>query len=103
MLSLQLASEGFQITTVEPVGEGFTEISYIMEIFLEISRHENLNTELIRTHIEISEFKGDFDFIFSKKCTGAFKESLFSAYSIIRKSWKGRDLQDVLPKLRFSF
>ena len=64
-LSVQLASEGFQITAVEPVGEGFTGISYIMEIFLEISRNENLRIELIRHPIEACEFKGDFDFIFS--------------------------------------
>jgi 2-polyprenyl-3-methyl-5-hydroxy-6-metoxy-1,4-benzoquinol methylase len=64
-LSVQLASEGFQITAVEPVGEGFTGISYIMEIFLEISRNENLRIQLIRHPIEACEFKGEFDFIFS--------------------------------------
>jgi len=78
-LSIQLASEGFHITTVEPIGEGFTGISYIIEIFLEISRNENLRFELIRHPIEVCEFKSDFDFIFSINVL----EHLKNPYSVL--------------------
>lgn len=64
-LAVQLASEGFTVTTVEPVGEGFTGISFIMEVFMEIAREENLVFNLIRSPIEHCEFGHKFDFIFS--------------------------------------
>jgi 2-polyprenyl-3-methyl-5-hydroxy-6-metoxy-1,4-benzoquinol methylase len=78
-LSIQLASEGFQMTTVEPVGEGFTGISHIMDIFLQISRNEKLRIELIRQPIEESELKDNFDFIFSINVL----EHLRNPYSVI--------------------
>jgi 2-polyprenyl-3-methyl-5-hydroxy-6-metoxy-1,4-benzoquinol methylase len=64
-LAVQLASEGFKVTTVEPVGEGFTGISYIMNIFLEIARKEDEVFTLIKSPIEECRFDHKFDFIFS--------------------------------------
>jgi 2-polyprenyl-3-methyl-5-hydroxy-6-metoxy-1,4-benzoquinol methylase len=64
-LAIQLASEGFRITTVEPVGEGFKDISIIMKIFSEIARRENLTFELVESPIEVCSFDHKFDFIFS--------------------------------------
>jgi hypothetical protein len=40
-LAIQLASEGFKVTTVEPVGEGFSGISFMMTIFLEITETQS--------------------------------------------------------------
>lgn len=64
-LAVQLASEGFKVTTVEPVGEGFADISYIMNIFLEIAREEKIVFALIHSAIEDCTFDIKFDFIFS--------------------------------------
>lgn len=64
-LATQLASEGFIVTTVEPVGEGFTGISFMMKVFSEIAILEKLNINLIKSPIEESEFNHKFDFIFS--------------------------------------
>lgn len=64
-LAIQLVSEGFKVTTVEPVGEGFTGISLIMEIFSEIARIEDLHFKLIESPIENCTFENEFDFIFS--------------------------------------
>lgn len=64
-LAIQLASEGFEVTTVEPVGKGFSGVSFIMEIYLEIARHENLSFKFIKSPIEECEFNQEFDFIFS--------------------------------------
>ena len=64
-LAIQLASEGFKVTTVEPIGEGFTGISLIMEIFSEIARIEDLHFTLIESPIENCTFENEFDFIFS--------------------------------------
>ena len=64
-LAIQLASEGFKVTTVEPVGEGFTDIAYIMKIFAEIAKNENLKFNLVESPIEDCRFNHKFDFIFS--------------------------------------
>lgn len=64
-LAIQLASEGFKVTTVEPIGEGFTGISYIVNIFLEIAREEETSFTLIKSPIEDCTFDHKFDFIFS--------------------------------------
>lgn len=64
-LAIQLASEGFKVTTVEPVGDGFGGIPFIMSIFIKIAKMENLNFNFIETPIEDCKFKDKFDFIFS--------------------------------------
>lgn len=64
-LAIQLASEGFKVTTVEPIGEGFSGISFIMNIFSEIARKEKLIFTLIESPIEDCKFNSKFDFIFS--------------------------------------
>jgi 2-polyprenyl-3-methyl-5-hydroxy-6-metoxy-1,4-benzoquinol methylase len=64
-LSIQLASEGFKVTTVEPIGEGFAGISFIADIYAQIAREENSTFKLIQTPIEECEFDHRFDFIFS--------------------------------------
>lgn len=64
-LAVQLASEGFVVTTVEPVGEGFTGISFIMDVFMEIAKDENLVFNVLQSPIEDCQFDHKFDFIFS--------------------------------------
>ncbi len=64
-LAIQLASEGFKVTSVEPVGEGFTGISHIMSIFSKIARTENVTFKLVESPIEDCAFDHKFDFIFS--------------------------------------
>ena len=64
-LAAQLASEGFTVTTVEPVSEGFTGIEYIMNVFSEFAQSETLKFSLIEILIEDYEYDREFDFIFS--------------------------------------
>lgn len=64
-LAIQLASEGFKVTTAEPVGEGFGGITLVMRIFTEIARKEELKINLITPPIEDCTFDCNFDFIFS--------------------------------------
>jgi 2-polyprenyl-3-methyl-5-hydroxy-6-metoxy-1,4-benzoquinol methylase len=64
-LTLQLASEGYQVTTVEPVGQGFDGIKNIMQKFIDLARSEGLVFELIEVPIENYIRGADFDFIFS--------------------------------------
>jgi hypothetical protein len=64
-LAIQLASEGFTVMTVEPVGEGFTGISFIMGVFMQVAQKEELVFNLIKSPIEECSFHSNFDFIFS--------------------------------------
>ena len=64
-LAIQLASEGFKVTSVEPIGAGFNGISYIMSIFSKIARTENVTFKLMESPIEDCAFDHKFDFIFS--------------------------------------
>jgi 2-polyprenyl-3-methyl-5-hydroxy-6-metoxy-1,4-benzoquinol methylase len=64
-LAVQLASEGFAVTSVEPVGEGFSGISFVMGVFTKIAKDENLVLNVIQSPIEDCLFDHKFDFIFS--------------------------------------
>ena len=50
---------------MEPVGEGFSGILFIMKVFSKISKKENLTFDLIESPIEICIFDHKFDFVFS--------------------------------------
>jgi 2-polyprenyl-3-methyl-5-hydroxy-6-metoxy-1,4-benzoquinol methylase len=78
-LAVQLASEGFTVTTVEPVGGGFGGIPFMMEIFTEIARNEGLEFDLLATPIEDCKFDNSFDFIFSINVM----EHLENPYSVL--------------------
>ena len=64
-LAIQLASDGFKITTVEPVSEGFDDISWIMGKFSQIAQEEGVDFFLIRDCIENLTFDTKFEFVFS--------------------------------------
>jgi SAM-dependent methyltransferase len=78
-LAVQLASEGYRITTVEPVGDGFTGISWIMDKFSLIAKRENLTINLLQSQIENCTFEEEFTFIFSINVM----EHLSNPYSVL--------------------
>jgi 2-polyprenyl-3-methyl-5-hydroxy-6-metoxy-1,4-benzoquinol methylase len=78
-LATQLSSEGFRVTSVEPVGEGFTGISVIMRILLDMAKEEGLELNLIQAPIEECSFIDNFDFIFSINVM----EHLSDPYSVL--------------------
>jgi SAM-dependent methyltransferase len=80
-LAIQLASEGFNVTTVEPASVGFSRISYIMNIFSEIACEEEIVFTLIKSPIEDCTFEHEFDFIFSINVM----EHLKDPYSVLRQ------------------
>jgi 2-polyprenyl-3-methyl-5-hydroxy-6-metoxy-1,4-benzoquinol methylase len=64
-LAIQLASEGFDVTTVEPIGEGFDHILFMSDVYKQISQNEDLRIKVIEKPIEDCQFDVKFDFIFS--------------------------------------
>jgi 2-polyprenyl-3-methyl-5-hydroxy-6-metoxy-1,4-benzoquinol methylase len=78
-LTVQLASEGFRVTTVEPVGEGFSNVALLMNMYLRIAEQENIRFNFIDSPIENSQFQSKFDFIFSINVM----EHLKDPYSVV--------------------
>ena len=64
-LTVQLASEGFRVTTVEPVADGFSNIAYLMNVYLRIAKEEKIKFNFNDSFIENTQFENKFDFIFS--------------------------------------
>lgn len=77
-LAIQLASEGFKITSVEPAGESFVTMLPILKLFSETEGKE-LNYQYIEKPIEECHFESKFDFIFSINVM----EHLRDPYSVI--------------------
>ena len=64
-LAIQLASEGYKVSAVEPAGKGFNEITYLMQLYSNLAKHEGLEYKVINSPIEHCNFDSPFDFIFS--------------------------------------
>lgn len=77
-LAIQLESEGFKITSVEPASESFNSIKPILKLFSEMPENAK-NYDLRQEPIEECEFGKTFDFIFSINVM----EHLVDPYSVI--------------------
>ena len=78
-LAVQLASEGYKITTVEPVGGGFGGIPFMMQKCLKSAQDENLTIKLVSLPIEQCKFDQKFNFVFSINVM----EHLTDPYSVL--------------------
>jgi 2-polyprenyl-3-methyl-5-hydroxy-6-metoxy-1,4-benzoquinol methylase len=65
LLASQLATEGYQVTSVEPVGMGFSDIEYLKGIVIEKGQADGISLTTDQRRIE--EFSSDnvFEYIFS--------------------------------------
>ncbi len=64
-LATQLSREGFKVTAVEPIQDGFTEIDFIMNQYIILNNDIDVNFELIRSNIESVDFTKKFNYIFA--------------------------------------
>ena len=80
-LAVQLASEGFKVTTVEPIAEGFSSLDYILNVYLRIASEQKIELEFLNVPIEECRFDKKFDFIYSINVM----EHLRDPYFVIRK------------------
>jgi len=102
-LAIQLASEGFKVTTVEPVGEGFAEINYLMNLFSEIAYSENLEFELKRSPIEDCTFDHKFDFIFSINVMEHLNNPYVVLAQLVELLKQGAKYQFICPNYNFPY
>ena len=102
-LAIQLASEGYKVTTVEPVGVGFSDISFIMKIFSKIANAENLNFELIESPIEVCRFDHKFDFIFSINVMEHLKDPYSVLHQMVEALKHGGGYRFFCPNYNFPY
>jgi SAM-dependent methyltransferase len=102
-LAIQLASEGYNITTVEPVGEGFNGITFIMQVFLDIARKENLTLNLVDYPIEDCSFDKRFDFVFSINVMEHLRDPYAVLLQLTQILKKGQNYRFFCPNYDFPY
>lgn len=65
LLSCQLVREGFAVTSLEPVGEGFSHFDRMREIVLEEARRMGCCPAILHQTAETLDISGCFDYAFS--------------------------------------
>ena len=102
-LTIQLASEGFKVTTVEPVGVGFAGIAFIMKIYKEVAEKEKVEFNLIEYPIEDCKFDQKFDFIFSINVMEHLTDPYSSLLKISRLLARGGIYRFICPNYDFPY
>jgi 2-polyprenyl-3-methyl-5-hydroxy-6-metoxy-1,4-benzoquinol methylase len=102
-LATQLASEGFKVSSVEPIGEGFSGIAIIMQIFSEIMENKDTIFELIETPIEDYEPDKKFDFIFSVNVMEHLKDPYSVLLQSLEKLEPGGEYRFICPNYDFPY
>jgi SAM-dependent methyltransferase len=65
LLSCQLAKEGFAVTALEPLGEGFSSFSELQKIVLTHAQAQRIAPDILPVPVEQLEREGSFDFAYS--------------------------------------
>lgn len=65
LLSCQLVSEGFKVTALEPIGEGFSSFRELQEIVSIYAVSRGISPEVLAIPVEELRESGTFDFAFS--------------------------------------
>ena len=102
-LAIQLASEGFNVTTVEPVGEGFSDISFIMQTFSQIAVDEKISFNLIESPIEECCFSRTFEFIYSINVMEHLQDPYTALDHIMQMVSSGGTFRFMCPNYSFPY
>lgn len=65
LLSCQLAREGFIVTALEPIGEGFSQFENVRSLVMEYARQDGINYRLLECPVEELDIDDRFDLAFS--------------------------------------
>jgi 2-polyprenyl-3-methyl-5-hydroxy-6-metoxy-1,4-benzoquinol methylase len=101
-LAVQLANEGFQVTSVEPAGNGFEEIPFLMQLYSNLDKKlENL--QVITLPIEECEFKSQFNYIFSINVMEHLHDPYVVAMNIVNYLDEGAKYRFFCPNYNFPY
>lgn len=65
LLSCQLVREGFRVTSIEPVGEGFSHFHRMQEVVAQLAREMHCMPHVVATQAEDFSERDGYDFAFS--------------------------------------
>lgn len=65
LLSAELQREGYEVTVVEPIGDGFSAFTELQDVVLGFARERNHAPNVVATRVEDLRSKDAFDFAFS--------------------------------------
>lgn len=65
ILSCQLVREGYAVTALEPVGQGFSHFNEMQNVILNLARQDGFCPNILQIHAEHLELQNSFDFAFS--------------------------------------
>lgn len=65
ILSCQLTREGYRMTAVEPIGEGFTHFGRLQEVVMSIAAKHHIQLNILNTPAEQLDVAPTFDYAFS--------------------------------------
>jgi SAM-dependent methyltransferase len=102
-LAIQLASEGFIVTAVEPVGEGFSDVSFLMKIFSQIAVEEKISFNLVEKPIEESSFTQTFEFIYSINVMEHLRDPYSALDHIMQMIAPGGTFRFMCPNYNFPY
>jgi SAM-dependent methyltransferase len=101
-LAVQLANEGFQVTSVEPAGNGFEEIPFLMQLYS--NQNKKLENLLVITlPVEECEFKSKFNYIFSINVMEHLDDPYEVTLSMINYLVEGAKYRFFCPNYNFPY
>lgn len=65
LLSCQLIREGFQVTSLEPIGNGFSHFDRMRNVILKVASELNVETFIVDVKAEDLQIRETFDYAFS--------------------------------------
>lgn len=65
ILSCQLAREGYSVTALEPVGQGFSHFNELQKVVLDLAKKGGFCPNILQIHAEHLDKQESFDFAFS--------------------------------------
>lgn len=65
ILSCQLCREGYEVTAIEPVGQGFSHFNELQNVILKLASQGGFCPNILQIHAEDLDIKETFDFAFS--------------------------------------
>lgn len=65
MLSCQLAHEGYDVTALEPIGEGFSHFRVLQKMVLQTAAEKGVTVKLVNLVAEDLQLESTFDYAFS--------------------------------------
>lgn len=101
-LAVQLANEGFEVTSVEPAGGGFGEIPFLMQIYSNLNEKQE-HLHIIALPIEECQFNAKFHYIFSINVMEHLHDPYAVTWDIMNYLDKGAKYRFFCPNYNFPY